>query len=113
MERTLRSGAEFARVMRKGKILTTPDVVIHILNREDSAPGRYGLVVAKKNRGAVARNRAKRQLRAAIRLAGGIPEGYDSVIVVRRGRTVDVGALQRYLWQIMEAQPTGSRGSAP
>jgi ribonuclease P protein component len=101
MEKTLRSAAEFARVMRKGKILTTPDVVIHILDREDSAPGRFGLVVAKKNRGAVARNRAKRQLRAAIRLAGGIPEGYDSVFVLRRGRAVDVGTIQPYLWQIL------------
>ena len=99
--------------MRKGKILTTPDVVIHILDREDSAPGRYGLVVAKKNRGAVARNRAKRQLRAAIRLAGGIPEGFDSVIVVRRGRSVDVSAVKRYLWQILGTMPVGDRGTAP
>jgi ribonuclease P protein component len=91
--------------MRKGKILTTPDVVIHTMDRGDSAPGRYGLVVAKKNRGAVARNRAKRQLRAAIRLAGGIPEGHDSVIVVRRGRSVDVKAVQRSLWQIMVQEP--------
>jgi ribonuclease P protein component len=107
MEKTLRSAAEFALVMRKGKILTTPDVVIHILDREDTAPGRFGLIVAKKNRGAVARNRAKRQLRAAIRLAGGIPNGYDSVIAVRRGRTVDVGSLQRYLWKILEGLRVG------
>jgi ribonuclease P protein component len=97
LEKTLRSAAEFARVMRKGKILTTPEVVIHTLYRGDSGPGRYGLVVAKKNRGAVARNRAKRQLRAAIRLAGGIPNGYDSVFVVRRGKTVDVGAIRAYM----------------
>ena len=113
MDRTLRSAAEFARVMRKGKILTTPDVVIHILNREDSAPGRFGLVVAKKNRGAVARNRAKRQLREAIRLAGGIPNGYDSVIVVRRGRTVDVGSVQANLWQILERRPAAQREPTP
>lgn len=111
MEKTLRSAAEFARVMRKGKILTTPDVVIHILDREDSAPGRFGLVVAKKNRGAVARNRAKRQLRAAVRLAGGIPDGYDGVIVVRRGRTVDVGSVQRGLWQILERSPVNGRAA--
>ena len=102
MEPTLRSAAEFARVMRKGKAVTTADVVIHMLDRRDGEPGRYGLVVSKKERGAVARNRAKRQLREAIRGAGGIPRGFDSVIVVRRGRTVDVKSVSRTIWQIVE-----------
>lgn len=84
--------------------MTAPDLVIHTLDRGDVGPGRYGLVVGKKDRGAVGRNRAKRQLRAAIRLAGGIEDGLDSVIVLRRGRKVDVEEARRQIWQIMEEQ---------
>jgi ribonuclease P protein component len=90
--------------MRKGKTVTTPDVVIHTLERGDRAPGRYGLVVGKKDRGAVARNRAKRQLREAVRRAGGIYDGCDSVIVLRRGRSVDVDEVSRQIWKIMDGQ---------
>jgi ribonuclease P protein component len=112
MDPTLRSAAEFARVMRKGKTVTTPDVVIHTFERGDRAPGRYGLVVGKKERGAVARNRAKRQLREAVRRAGGISEGCDSVIVLRRGRKVDVEKISRDIWEIMEEgrSKTGAGG---
>lgn len=39
------------------------------------------------------RNRVKRQARAALELAGGIPPGFDSVIAVRPGRRVEVGGL--------------------
>ena len=90
--------------------MTTPDLVIHTLDRGDGAPGRYGLVVSKKERGAVGRNRAKRQLRAAIRLAGGVPSGWDAVLVLKRGRTVDVQVAQKHICQILVG--SGSSGSS-
>lgn len=87
--------------MRKGKIVTTPDVVIHTLSTSAGAPGRVGMVVSKKCRGAVERNRARRQIRAAVRLAGGFGDGVDAVVVLRKGRSVDVNALKAEIWQIM------------
>lgn len=52
--------------------------------------GRYGLVVSKKVGGAVQRNQARRRLRAAIELAGGIPRGMDAVVVVKPNGPVRV-----------------------
>lgn len=100
MEGTLRSAADFSRVMRKGKIVTTPDAVIHMLPTNDGAPGRYGMVVSTKNRGAVQRNRARRQIREAIRLSGGFGDGVDGVVLLRRGRRVNVSALSGEICQI-------------
>lgn len=101
MEGTLRSSAEFSRVMRKGKIVTTLDVVIHVLATSDGSPGRYGMVVSSKNRDAVQRNRARRQIRAAIRLAGGFGDGVDGVVLLRGGRRVKVNALSGEIRQIV------------
>ncbi|MGQ0679002.1 MAG: ribonuclease P protein component [Actinomycetota bacterium] len=89
----LSSAAEFSRVMRKGTVMTTADLVIHTLRRSDGGPGRLGMVVSKKNRSAVQRNRARRQIREAVRLAGGFGPGTDGVVMLRRGGRVDVNHL--------------------
>jgi ribonuclease P protein component len=49
----------------------------------------------------VQRNRIRRQVRAALELAGGIPRGLDSVIAVRPGGKVEVGPLTSEFLQIL------------
>jgi ribonuclease P protein component len=88
--------------------VSTPHLVVHTTRRADNGAGRYGLVVSKKVGGAVVRNRARRQTRAAIELAGGIPPGVDSVIVVKPGSTLKVQELSRQIWKIMEGMGAGS-----
>jgi ribonuclease P protein component len=98
----LRSPGDFRRVFREGKAVSTPDVIIHTAKSPDNGPGRYGLVVSRKVGGAVVRNRLRRQIRAAIALAGGIPSGLDTVVVVKPGASVRVAELSQRIWQIME-----------
>lgn len=88
--------------------MSTPHLVIHTANRADDGAGRYGLVVSRKVGGAVARNRARRQTRAAIAVAGGIRRGVDAVFVVRPGARLRVDEISRQIWQIMEGYPTRS-----
>ena len=88
--------------------MSTPHLVVHTAKRADSGAGRYGLVVSKKVGGAVVRNRARRQTRAAIELAGGIRPGIDSVIVVKPGSVLNVQELSGQIWKIMESVGTSS-----
>ncbi|GLK73525.1 ribonuclease P protein component [Ancylobacter dichloromethanicus] len=55
-------------------------------DRADEAPARIGLTVTKKHGNAVARNRIRRRLRAAVRdaLPRAGKSGFDYVIVARR-----------------------------
>jgi ribonuclease P protein component len=108
----LRSPGDFRRVFREGKAVSTPDVIIHTAKRARNGPGRYGLVVSRKVGGAVERNRLRRQVRAAVALAGGIPAGLDTVIVVKPGASLKVADLSHHIWQIMEDSITGSRSTA-
>ena len=101
-EGKLRSASEFRRVFREGRAVSTPHLVIHTAKRADTGSGRYGLVVSKKFGNAVVRNRARRQLRAAVAMAGGIPPGVDSVIVAKPGAQLRVAALAQEIWQIMD-----------
>jgi ribonuclease P protein component len=54
---------------------------------EDEAAARFGITVTKKIGGAVVRNRIRRRLKEALRLAPDLPvrPGYDYVIVARVG----------------------------
>lgn len=82
--------------------MSTPHLVVHAGKRADGGAGRYGVVVSRKVGGAVARNRARRQVRAAVELAGGIRPGLDAVIVVKPGARLKVDETSQDLWQIME-----------
>jgi ribonuclease P protein component len=82
--------------------VSTPHLVIHTAKRADRDAGRYGLVVSRKVGGAVVRNRARRQTRAAIELAGGIKPGLDAVFVVRPGVVLRVNELSIQICKIME-----------
>ena len=100
----LRSSADFRRVYREGEVVKTADLVVHVRRREDREAGRYGLAVSRKLGTAVARNRARRQLRAAVRTAGGVKSGVDCVISPQVGARLRVTELAQQIYQIMERQ---------
>ena len=81
----LRRAADFARVRRYGRAQRQGSLLISYCGNR-LAHNRYGLVVGGQHGVAVARNRIKRRLRAALRdLHPRLRQGFDIVIVARRG----------------------------
>ncbi|MEA4882777.1 MAG: ribonuclease P protein component [Clostridia bacterium] len=81
---SLRRSSEFRRAFREGRSVAGDYVVVHAVPNGLSTV-RTGFPVTKKLGGAVVRNRVRRLLREAVRLAEGIPSsGYDMVIIPRR-----------------------------
>src|ERR671933_2531462 len=80
----LSSPTAFRSVFTSGRSHARGSVVLYTAKRPDGGPPRAGFVVSRKVGGSVARNRAKRLLREALRLEGrGLPEGLDLVLVAR------------------------------
>jgi ribonuclease P protein component len=81
----LSSPAAFRSVFSTGRSYAHGVVVLYVAKRATGGgPARAGFVVSRKVGGAVARNRAKRLLREALRLEGrDLPDGLDVVIVAR------------------------------
>jgi ribonuclease P protein component len=80
----LSSPNAFRAVFANGRSYARGVIVVYVAKRSDGGQPRVGYVVSRKVGGAVARNRAKRLLREALRLeGGGIPEGTDLVVVAR------------------------------
>ena len=81
----LSSPSAFRAVFSTGRSYAQGAVVLYVAKRATGGgPARAGLVVSRKVGGAVARNRAKRLLREALRLeARELPEGLDLVVVAR------------------------------
>jgi ribonuclease P protein component len=81
----LSSPAAFRSVFSTGRSYAHGVVVLYVAKRATGGgPARAGLVVSRKVGGAVARNRAKRLLREALRLEGReLPDGLDVVVVAR------------------------------
>lgn len=90
----LRRRAEFLRI-RGGLRLARPAFVVEAKSRAGSTPptpiaaelARFGLTVTKKLGGAVARNRIRRRLRAALRAVAhqAASPGFDYVLIAREG----------------------------
>ena len=81
----LSSPAAFRAAFSNGRSYARRHLVLYVAKRAEGAgPPRAGFVVSRKVGGAVARNRAKRLLREALRLeARNLPEGLDLVLVAR------------------------------
>jgi len=81
----LSSPAAFRSVFSTGRSYAHGVVVLYVAKRATGGgPARAGFVVSRKVGGAVARNRAKRLLREALRLEGrDLPDGLDLVVVAR------------------------------
>jgi ribonuclease P protein component len=81
----LSSPAAFRSVFSTGRSYAHGVVVLYVAKRATGGgPARAGFVVSRKVGGAVARNRAKRLLREALRLEGReLPDGLDVVVVAR------------------------------
>lgn len=82
---TLKRNGEFNRAYRRGQAFVHPAVVTYVFRRKNGGGLRVGITTGKKVGGAVARNRARRVLRAALAqvLAGGAAAPYDIVLVAR------------------------------
>ncbi len=80
----LKRRAEFVRAAKAGRKAARDCLVLQALPRSDDET-RLGFTATKKIGNAVARNRAKRRLRAAARLhLGAHPApGYDLVLIAR------------------------------
>ncbi len=89
----LRSAKDFERVWREGRSHAHPLVVLvacrqvpapGVQDSQPPAPTRCGFVAGKKVGSAVARNRAKRLLREAVRAQKVVPAmGWDLIFVAR------------------------------
>jgi ribonuclease P protein component len=80
----LKRRAEFVRAAKAGRKAARDSLVLQVLPRSDDET-RLGFTATKKIGNAVARNRAKRRLRAAARLhLGANPApGHDLVLIAR------------------------------
>ena len=80
---TLKNNYEFQRMYRKAPSAVTPCVVVYC-RRNRLGRNRLGITVSTKLGKAVVRNRARRRLREAYRLAQpAMKQGYDLVLVAR------------------------------
>jgi ribonuclease P protein component len=95
--------AEIQTLFQQGKRIERPALII--LWRESEAPRRAAFAVTRSLRGSVRRNRARRRLREAFRVAReAAPERVDVVVIAKRG------ALDEP-WPRLTAQLTDALGA--
>jgi len=116
----LKTRAEFLHV-RGGARFTAPSLVLQARRRltaetEDERVARFGFTATKGLGGAVVRNRARRRLKEAVRVAGPshAMEGYDYVLIAREGTvqrrfTELIKDLERALVRVHQPSPAKKR----
>ncbi len=119
----LRRPDQFRRARREGRTYSVPLLLLNVVAGRRRRT-RCGFVVGKQLGTAVRRNRAKRRVREAVRLAlPAIAPGYDLVFVVRGPEvlTAPFPAIQQAVEQLLrraqlwrppevEQEPPGERG---
>lgn len=102
--RSLTGRAAFAAVYRKGERARSGGVVV-LAAAGEAGPPTVGVVAGKRVGGAVARNRAKRRLRAA--MAGVELKADTSYVVIADSEVVDVEyeRLVKWLQRAVEKLP--------
>ena len=90
---TIKSRREFSRVFREGTRVNHPLVRATVLPVDEGAPSRVAFVAAKRLGNAVYRNRCKRVLREAARMAE-VPAGGANVILFATQATHDAHPAQ-------------------
>jgi ribonuclease P protein component len=108
----LRRRAEFLRVQREGKRVTTPHFAVMVLRAERQ---RFGVTVTRRVAGAVGRNRIKRLARELFRRERALfPPLCDVVLVARTGaERLDYATLREELAQARAALMRASSRSGP
>ena len=114
----LKRRAEFLKVARQGRKWAAPGLVLQAMSRDGDAPDmRAGFTVSRKVGNAVARNRARRRLKAAAEQI--LPDwgkpGRDYVLIGRQGtltRTFPdlVGDLKTALDRVETRRKGGGKG---
>jgi ribonuclease P protein component len=111
----LRRPEQFQRVRRVGRVWSTPLLVLNAAQGRRKV-SRCGFVAGKRLGNAVERNRARRRVREAVRLAyPQIASGWDLVFVLRSPEliTLDFAQLQALVEQLLRragvlADPTAA-----
>ncbi len=99
----LRRPDQFRRVRREGRSYTSPHLMLNVAAGRRQRI-RCGFVVGKQFGAAVRRNRARRRVREAVRLAlPSIVSGYDLVFVIRGVAVLSMpfSMLQREVEQLL------------
>jgi ribonuclease P protein component len=95
--RRLLKSAEFDRVFARRRSQSDRVLIVYACENNDEPP-RLGLVVSRKVGGAVVRNRWKRCLREAFRLAQHeLPRGLDLVVMPRSSVEPSMAAVMQSL----------------
>jgi ribonuclease P protein component len=81
----LTGAKEFGRIQREGKVYQSTNFGIAILKRGDEGPSRFGFIVSTKiAKDAVDRNRFKRAMSEAVRIASiDLTNGFDAVFLAK------------------------------
>jgi ribonuclease P protein component len=111
----LRRGADIRATLRNRAAAHGDTSVVHARMRGDGGAGRVAVVAGRKVGNAVARNRAKRRLRAAL-VSMSVPRGVDVVVVARPGAVgwefaglrAELGHLTETAVERAEAARTGA-----
>lgn len=110
MTARLCADADIRAVFAARRVAHGTAVVVHGRRRADDQEGRAAVVAGRKVGGAVARNRAKRRLRAALQSID-VPPGADVVLVARpaAGKEPFEALREQLARQVTQATSTTER----
>ena len=100
----LRKRSQFLTMSRAGRKIHTRHFLV-LWRPNQSATSRLGITVTRRVANAVGRNRVKRRVREAFRLAkGSLPPGTDLVVIAKReAQLLDYPAVARQLAQAIQS----------